>query len=129
MSIRSVLKAGMLTHAGKKGTKKKDPVTFSRDTLGKLPPAAMHGILTAVVATSPEVLDCLTKAEMDALLRAYEPHTATARGRKVDHRTQLVGAISGHQEFECVSNTSLFLVDACSCSSCVRPTLTYSRII
>lgn len=112
MSIRSVLKAGMLsTHAGKKAAKQKEAVSFSRAMLGSLPPAAIHGILTAVVSTSPEGLDCLIKAEMEALLQAYDPtRTGASKGSKVDLRTQLVGAISGHQEFACVSNATLFLV-------------------
>ena len=54
MAIRFVLKAGMVSpHAGKKA-KKKEAISFSRAILGTLPPAAIHGILTALVFTSPD---------------------------------------------------------------------------
>ena len=88
MSIRSVLKAGMLsTHAGKKAAKQKEAVSFSRAMLGSLPPAAIHGILTAVVSTSPEGLDCLIKAEMEAFGYVRESQSAHIQ-RSLDHRTE-----------------------------------------
>ena len=111
MSIRSVLKAGMVSQTdGKQKKAAKKKALFSRAMLGTLPPAALHGILTAVVAANPEALEDLYKPDMVALVQAYDPTRPGAKGSKADLKAELVGAIVAHEKFTDVTSSKLFKI-------------------
>lgn len=112
VAIRTALKAGMVAKSGGKPGKKQH-VHFSRKVLGELDSGALHGLLTAVATTSPELLDDMIKDELVALLVAYDPSQSGAKGaKKADLRTQLVAAIVAHDGFAKVDNPKVFKVKA-----------------
>ena len=98
-------------HGGKERQRaSKAAVNITQADLGELSPNALHLRLCALVDTSPDRLNKnLQKADLQAILKAYDPDCSTA-GTKVTLVQQLVAAIAGHPDGFTVHNPSIMKV-------------------